>query len=138
MLHGNSKARASSSMIKNLKSMQKCILVSAGLKSMLHCGHWNSVEHSLAHTVNCALALITNPSIVRSTFCRMNHPRKNSHHGVRHMHVVDGFGNPLDNKLRLQPVLKGINWIKPHQHCPRLPVTPMIMSSIQQALEKTP
>ena len=45
---------------------------------------------------------------------------------------------PLHNKLRLQLVLKGINWIKPHQRCPHLPVTPMIMSSIQRALEKKP
>ena len=57
---------------------------------------------------------------------------------VRHLHVVNGFGNPLDNKLRLQLILKGINWIKPHQCCPHLPVTPRIMFSIQRALKKKP
>ena len=37
------------------------------------CGPWHSVEHSLTHTVNCALALIR---IVRNTFRQTNHPRK--------------------------------------------------------------
>ena len=59
-----------------LESMQKCILVSAGLKPTLRCGPWRSVERSLAHTVSCALVLITNPRIVRSTFRQTNHPRK--------------------------------------------------------------
>lgn len=58
--------------------------------------------------------------------------------GVRHLHIINGLGNPLEGKLRLELVLKGINRVKPRQSCPRLPVTPTILEVIRQALLQNP
>ncbi len=38
--------------------------------------------------------------------------------GVRHLHVVNGFGNPLEKKLRLELVLKGIHRDNHYSHAP--------------------
>ena len=58
--------------------------------------------------------------------------------GVRHLHVIHGLNNPLEDKLRLQQVLRGIHRVKPNKKCPRLPVTPFIMSAIKQSLDRHP
>jgi hypothetical protein len=58
--------------------------------------------------------------------------------GVRHLHVIHGLGNPLEGKLKLGLVLKGINRVKPRQNYTRLPVTPLILSAIKSALEMRP
>ena len=58
--------------------------------------------------------------------------------GVRHIHIVHGPGNPLEGKLRLNLVLKGINRVKPRPNCPRLSVTPLIMTALKSALETQP
>lgn len=58
--------------------------------------------------------------------------------GVRHLHIVNGLENPLEGKLRLQLVLKGIHRIKPQQSCPRLPITPTILSAIKTVLDQHP
>jgi hypothetical protein len=58
--------------------------------------------------------------------------------GIRHLHVVNGLGNPLEGKLKLQLVLKGISRVKLRPSCPRLPVTPLIMNAIRRALEAHP
>ena len=58
--------------------------------------------------------------------------------GVRHMHVISGLGNPLDNKLKLNLVLKGINRVKLRPSYPRLPVTPPILCAIKRSLEAQP
>jgi len=56
------------------------------------------------------------------------------------LHVINGLRNPLENKLRLELVLKGINRVKPHQSCPRLSVTvtPVILSAIKQVINNHP
>ena len=55
--------------------------------------------------------------------------------GVRHLHVLQGLGNPLEKKLKLGLVLKGINRTRPHQNYTRLPVTPFIMTAIKSAVD---
>jgi hypothetical protein len=58
--------------------------------------------------------------------------------GVRHMHIVNGFANPLEGRLRLNLVLKGIRREKPLKSHPRLSVTPLILGIIRGTLEQTP
>ena len=58
--------------------------------------------------------------------------------GVHHLHIVQGLGNPLEGKLRLNLVLKGINRVNPCPNCPRLPVTPLIMNALKSTLETQP
>lgn len=48
------------------------------------------------------------------------------------------MGNPLEGKLRLNLVVKGIARVKPRPSCPRLPVTPVIMDTIKRVLETRP
>ena len=55
--------------------------------------------------------------------------------GVRHLHIINGVGNPLEGKLQLQLVLKGVHRIKPQKSCPRLPITPLILATIKAALD---
>ncbi len=58
--------------------------------------------------------------------------------GVRHLHVISGLENPLEGKLKLALVLRGVKRIKPRQNFVRLPVTPLIMSAIKSTLETRP
>ena len=58
--------------------------------------------------------------------------------GVRHLHIVNGWANPLASTPRLDLVLKGIRRMKPKQERPHLPVTPAIMAYIHQGLWARP
>lgn len=58
--------------------------------------------------------------------------------GVRHLHVTQGFGNPLRGTLKLDLVLKGIHRMKPSQKQARLPVTPNILTRIKEVLDRSP
>ena len=58
--------------------------------------------------------------------------------GVRHLHVIHGLPNPLEQSLRLDLVLKGIRRIKPKQGKPRLPITPHILLRIKSSLDQSP
>lgn len=53
---------------------------------------------------------------------------------VRHMHVVRGWPNPLERKLCLELVLKGIKRCKPGGKDARLPVTPVILRRAREEL----
>ena len=53
---------------------------------------------------------------------------------VRHFHIVAGFANPLEWKLRLQLALKGIQRIKPTTRDTRLPITPLALRAIRGVL----
>lgn len=57
---------------------------------------------------------------------------------VRHLHVVKGLPNPLERKLRLDLVLKGIKRCKPGRKDLRLPVTPLILRKMREELAKVP
>ncbi len=56
--------------------------------------------------------------------------------GVRHLHVVQGAGNPLEGKRRLQLALAGVRRVKPRSGRTRLPITPLILQRIKSALEQ--
>ena len=55
--------------------------------------------------------------------------------GVRHLHVVSGAGNPLQEKLRLQLALAGIRRWKPKAGGTRLPKTPLVLRAIKKVLD---
>ena len=54
--------------------------------------------------------------------------------GVRHLHIVNNYGNPLDNKLKLDLTLRGIRRDKPRPPNPRLPITPWILKKAHAVL----
>lgn len=58
--------------------------------------------------------------------------------GVRHLHVINGLGNPLEGKLRLELALKGVRRRNPRPSCPRLLVTPVILAVIKRTLDTQP
>ncbi len=58
--------------------------------------------------------------------------------GVRHLHIIHNYGNPLEKKLKLDLVLKGIHRVQPNQKAPRLPVTLVVLEKIQQGLSQAP
>ena len=55
--------------------------------------------------------------------------------GVRHFHVVNSTGNPLQDKLRLQLALAGIRRWKPKAGGTRLPITPLVLRAIKKVLD---
>ncbi len=55
--------------------------------------------------------------------------------GVRHLHIIHGHKNPLQDSPRLHLVCKGIQRIKPKSSQPRLPVTPLILRLLKQQLQ---
>ena len=57
--------------------------------------------------------------------------------GVRHFHVVNSAGNPLQDKLRLQLALAGIRRWKPKGGGTRLPITPLVLRAIKKVLDAT-
>ncbi len=58
--------------------------------------------------------------------------------GVRHLHIIHNYGNPLEKKLKLDLVLKGIHQVQPNRKAPRLPVTLVVLEKIQQGLSQAP
>ena len=58
--------------------------------------------------------------------------------GIRHLHIMHGFGNPLERTLRLDLVLRGIHRIKPKVSRPRLPITRQILRIIKSSLNAKP
>ena len=64
---------------------------------------------------------------------KLPHAETHNLAGVCHLHVMNGLGNPLEGKLKLNLVLKGISRIKLCPSCLRLPVTPLIMKAIGTA-----
>lgn len=57
---------------------------------------------------------------------------------VRHMHIMEGLPNPLEGKLRLDLVMKGIQRRNPRRKDTRLPITPVILRALRRELAKTP
>ena len=57
---------------------------------------------------------------------------------VRHMHIAQGFGNPLAGTLRLQLALKGVKRSKPREKDSRLPVTPYVLRRVKAVLDREP
>ena len=55
--------------------------------------------------------------------------------GVRHLHVVNSAGNPLQDKLRLQLALAGIRRWKPKAGGTRLPITPLVLRAVKKVLD---
>lgn len=55
---------------------------------------------------------------------------------VRHLHVVNNFGNPLEGKLKLDLTLRGVRREKPHTANPRLPITPLILRRLKTVIAK--
>ena len=55
--------------------------------------------------------------------------------GVRHFHVVNSAGNPLQDKLRLQLALAGIHRWNPKAGGTRLPITPLVLRAIKKVLD---
>ena len=58
--------------------------------------------------------------------------------GIRHLHVLNGLDNPLENRLRLGLVLKGIQRVKLKSSRARLPITPNILCMIKRSLDANP
>ena len=58
--------------------------------------------------------------------------------GVRHLHVLSGYPNPLEKALRVQLALRGFKRCKPPQPNPRLPITPYILRAIKSVLLTAP
>ena len=54
--------------------------------------------------------------------------------GVRHLHIVAGYSNPLQDTPRLQLALRGCKRVKPPRPSPRLPITPHILRKIKARL----
>lgn len=57
---------------------------------------------------------------------------------IRHMHLAQGFGDPLAGALRLQLALKGLKRSKPRDKDSRLPITPYILRRIKTVLDQEP
>ena len=57
---------------------------------------------------------------------------------VRHMHVSQGYGDPLKGCLQLDLVLKGLKRKRPRTEDSRLPITPLILLQIKSVLDKDP
>ena len=57
---------------------------------------------------------------------------------ICHMHISQGFGDPLSNALRLQLALKGLRRTKPSSKDSRLPVTPYILRRVKAVLSQSP
>ena len=55
--------------------------------------------------------------------------------GVRALHVENGFGNPLDDCLRLQRVVRGIKHVQGTGTQPRLPITVAILRRLYSLID---
>ena len=54
--------------------------------------------------------------------------------GVRPLHVEQGFPNPLDNRLRLERVLRGIKRTQGSEKRDRRPITIVVLRKLDQQL----
>ena len=57
---------------------------------------------------------------------------------VRHMHIAQGYGDPLKGCLQLELVLKGLKRQRPRSQDTRLPITPLVLLRIKSVLDKEP
>ena len=57
---------------------------------------------------------------------------------VRHLHIANGYGDPLKGALQLELVLKGLKRKKPKGQDTRLPITPLVLKIIKQVLMGNP
>ena len=57
---------------------------------------------------------------------------------VRHMHIAQGYGDPLVGTLRLQLALKGLKRSKPREKNSWLPVTPYVLRRVKAVLDQEP
>ena len=57
---------------------------------------------------------------------------------VRHLHISEGYGDPLKGCLQLELVLKGFKRWKPRSQDQRLPITPWILQKIKAVLLQNP
>ena len=58
--------------------------------------------------------------------------------GIRHIHIISGYLNPLESAPRLQLALRGFKRYNPPQANPRLPITPHVLRAIKSVLLQTP
>ena len=57
---------------------------------------------------------------------------------VRHLHISNGYGDPLKGALQLELVLRGLRHKKPRGQGVRLPITPLILMHIRDVLMQQP
>ena len=57
---------------------------------------------------------------------------------VRHLHISNGYGDPLKGALQLDLVLRGLKRKKPRGQDTRLPITPWILMQIREVLMQKP
>lgn len=57
---------------------------------------------------------------------------------VRHLHISNGYQDPLKGALQLELVLKGLKRKKPKGQDTRLPITPLVLRHIKQVLMQNP
>ena len=57
---------------------------------------------------------------------------------VRHLHISNGYGDPLKGALQLDLVLRGLKRKKPRGQDTRLPITPWILRRIREVLMEKP
>ncbi len=56
--------------------------------------------------------------------------------GIRNLHIMKGYGNPIADFLRLELAVRGVQRLKPRTRRPRLPITPYILRLIKAALSE--
>ena len=54
---------------------------------------------------------------------------------VRHLHIVNSYGSPCCNRLKLELALKGARREKPQVKNPRLPITPLVLRKLKSVLD---
>ena len=52
------------------------------------------------------------------------------------MHITNGHGDPLQGRLRLEQLLKGVKRLKPTSKDPRFPITPFILQKIHVVISR--
>ena len=57
---------------------------------------------------------------------------------VRNLHVLQGKGDPMAGRLKLDQFLRGVRRLKSRPADSRLPVTPLILSAIRRVLDRQP
>ena len=55
---------------------------------------------------------------------------------IRHMHIAQGYGDPLKGCLQLELVLKWLNRRRPRSQDSRLPIMPFVLLRIKSVLDK--
>ena len=58
--------------------------------------------------------------------------------GVRHLHISQGYGDPLKGCPKLDLVLRGLKRQKPRAQDSRLPITPWVLLRIKSVLAQAP